>query len=93
MLLAALGGGRFTANGTTAQTWTESLAGLVGAPAQCAAQTGMLPNNGATGAAVQNAANCFNHAQGSSRVSSSGTGPNGVALQTAFGEHGRGEFQ
>jgi phospholipase/lecithinase/hemolysin len=50
----------------------------------------MLPNNGTQGAPVQNFASCFNYAQGSSRVSSSGTGPNGVALQTAFGEQNLG---
>lgn len=88
--VAALGGGKFTVNGPDGLTWTEVLANTVGAPAQCAAQTGMLPNNGTTGAAVQNFANCFNYAQGSSRVSSSGTGPNGVALQTAFGEQNLG---
>lgn len=88
--VAALGGGKFTVNGPQGLTWTEVLAQTVGAPAQCAAQTGMLPNNGTVGAAVQNFANCFNYAQGSSRVSSSGTGPNGVALQTAFGEQNLG---
>jgi phospholipase/lecithinase/hemolysin len=88
--IAALGGGKFTVNGPNGLTWTEVLAGLVGAPAQCAAQTGMLPNNGTTGAPVQNFAACFNYAQGSSRVSSSGTGPNGVALQTAFNEQNLG---
>ena len=88
--VAALGGGKFTVNGADGLTWTEVLASRVGAPAQCAAQTGMLPNNGTTGAPVQNFANCFNYAQGSSRISSSGTGPNGVALQTAFGEQNLG---
>jgi phospholipase/lecithinase/hemolysin len=88
--IAALGGGKFTVNGPDGLTWTEVLADTVGAPAQCPAQTGMLPNNGATGAPVQNFATCFNYAQGSSRVSSSGTGPNGVALQTAFGEQNLG---
>lgn len=88
--VAALGGGKFTVNGPEGLTWTEQLAATVGAPAQCAAQTGMLPNNGTTGAPVQNFASCFNYAQGSSRVSSSGTGPNGVALQTAFGEQNLG---
>lgn len=88
--IAALGGGKFTVNGPDGLTWTEVLAKRVGAPAQCAAQTGMLPNNGVTGAPVQNLANCFNYAQGSSRVGSSGTGPNGVALQTAFGEQNLG---
>jgi len=88
--IAALGGGKFTVNGPDGLTWTEVLATKVNAPAQCAAQTGMLPNNGTTGAPVQNFAACFNYAQGSSRVSSSGTGPNGVALQTAFAEHNLG---
>ena len=88
--IAQLGGGKFTVNGAGGSVWTEFLATSVGAPAQCAAQTGMLPNNGATGAAVQNFASCFNYAQGSSRVSSSGTGPNGVALQTALGAQNLG---
>jgi phospholipase/lecithinase/hemolysin len=88
--IAALGGGEFTVNGAAGATWTQVLAKTVGAPSQCAAQTGMLPNNGVAGAPVQNFADCFNYAQGSSRVSSSGTGPNGVALQTAFGEQNLG---
>jgi len=88
--IAALGGGQFHVNGPQGLTWTQVLATTLGAPAQCAAQTGMLPNNGTMGAPVQNFANCFNYAQGSSRVSSSGTGPNGVALQTAFAEQNLG---
>lgn len=81
--VAALGGGRFTVNGPTALVWTESLALDLATPAQCAAQTGLLPNNGVTGAAVQNFAACNNYAQGSSRVTAVGSGPNGVALQQA----------
>lgn len=88
--IAFLQGGKFTVNGPNGLTWNEVLAQMVGAPAPCAAQTGMLPNNGVVGAPVQNVAACFNYAQGSSRVSSSGTGPNGVALQTAFGEQNLG---
>jgi phospholipase/lecithinase/hemolysin len=88
--IAALGGGQFTVNDPDGLTWTQVLANTVGAPAQCPAQTGMLPNNGTTGAPVQNFANCFNYAQGSSRVSSSGTGPNGVVLQTAFAQQNLG---
>jgi len=88
--IEALGGGKFTVNGAGGLVWTEFLAASVRAPAQCAARTGMLPNNGTTGAAVQDFANCFNYAQGSSRVSSSGTGPNGVGLQTAFAEQNLG---
>ena len=80
--VAALNGGKFTVNGTGGTVWTEVLAAKLNTPAQCAARTGMLPNvAGVTGAPVQDFANCFNYAQGSSRVTSSGTGPNGVALQ------------
>ena len=79
---AALNGGKFTVNGTGDSVWTEVLAAKLNTPAQCAARTGMLPNiAGVTGAPVQDFANCFNYAQGSSRVTSSGTGPNGVVLQ------------
>ena len=80
--VAALNGGKFTVNGTGGNVWTEVLAEKLNTPAQCAARTGMLPNlAGVTGAPVQDFANCFNYAQGSSRVTSRGTGPNGVALQ------------
>jgi len=87
--VAALGGGKFTVNGAGGKVWTEFLSESLGTPAQCAARTGMLPNNGVTGAAVQDIAACNNYAQGSSRVSSSGTGPNGVALQ-AYGQQNLG---
>ena len=80
--VAALNGGKFTVNGTGGNVWTEFLAARLNTPSQCAARTGMLPNAaGVTGGPVQDFANCFNYAQGSSRVTSSGTGPNGVALQ------------
>ena len=84
--IAQLGGGKFTVNSATDKndkTWTEVLAVSLGAPAQCPAQTGLLPNNGVTGVAVVNFAACNNYAQGSSRVTSNGSGPNGVALQKA----------
>ena len=83
--IAALGGGKFTVNGTGGKVWTEFLAESVGAPAQCAARTGMLPNNGTTGAPVTDFVACNNYAQGSSRVTFNGTGPNGVGLQ-AYGD-------
>lgn len=86
----SLGGGKFTVNGPDGLTWTEVLTNTVGAPPQCAAQTGMLPNNGTVGAPLRDFANCFNYAQGSARVSSSGTGPNGVALQSALGQQNLG---
>lgn len=89
--IAALGGGKYTVNGPEGLTWTERLAQMVNAPAECAAQTGLLPNiSSIAGAPVQNFDDCFNYAQGSSRVSSSGTGPSGVALQQAFGEQNVG---
>ena len=84
--IAQLGGGKFTVNSASDKNdkvWTEALAASLGAPAQCAAQTGLLPNNGITGAAVVNFAACNNYAQGSSRVTAVGSGPNGVALQKA----------
>ena len=85
--VAALGGGKFTVNGTAGKVWTEFLAADVGTPAQCAARTGLLPNlPGVTGAPVQDVATCYNYAQGSSRVTSNGSGPNGVALQTSLGQ-------
>lgn len=90
--IAALGGGKFTVNGagSSSYTWTEDLAVAVKAPAQCAARTGLLPNQpGITGAAVTDIAGCYNYAQGSSRVTSEGSGPNGVALQ-AYGQQNRG---
>lgn len=79
--IAALGGGKFTVNGVANNIWTEALAASLGAGTQCAAQTGLLPNNGVKGAAVVNVAACNNYAQGSSRVTAVGAGPNGVALQ------------
>lgn len=90
--IAALGGGKFTVNGagSSSYTWTEDLAVALGTPAQCAARTGLLPNQpGVTGAPVTDIAGCYNYAEGSSRVTSEGSGPNGVALQ-AFGQQNLG---
>lgn len=81
--IAQLGGGKFTVNGAGSKVWSDALATQLGAPAQCAAQTGLLANNGVTGAPVTNIAACNNYAQGSSRVTAVGSGPNGVALQQA----------
>ncbi len=81
--VAAVGGGKFTVNGADGLTWTEVMAIKLKTPPQCAAQTGLLANNGVAGAPVTNFANCFNYAQGSSRVTAVGSGPNGVALQAA----------
>lgn len=89
--VAALGGGKYTVNGPDGLVWTEVLANMVGAPMQCPAQTGLLSNlSSVTGAPVQNFADCFNYAQGGSRVGSSGACPAGVALQTAFAQQNIG---
>jgi outer membrane lipase/esterase len=81
--IAALGGGKWTVNGPTAMNWTELVAAAAHTPAPCAAQTGLLVNiPGLTGAPVANHAECFNYAQGSSRVSNV-FGPNSATLQAA----------
>jgi outer membrane lipase/esterase len=81
--VAAVGGGKFTVNSSTAQTWTEILASTAGTAAPCAAQTGLLPNiPGFTGAPVTNVPGCRNYAQGSSRVSLPHA-PNSASLQAA----------
>ncbi|MEO6407792.1 MAG: SGNH/GDSL hydrolase family protein [Burkholderiaceae bacterium] len=88
--VAQLGGGKFTINGPEGKVWTDYLAEAVGQAAPCAARTGMLPNRpGITGAPVADIAACTNYAQGSSRVTSSGTGPNGVGLQV-YGQQNLG---
>ena len=81
--ISQLGGGKFTVNGANNKVWSDALATALNTPAQCAAQTGLLANNGVTGAPVMNIATCNNYAQGSSRVTAVGSGPNGVALQQA----------
>ncbi|WP_295953053.1 SGNH/GDSL hydrolase family protein [Rhodoferax sp.] len=86
--IAAVGGGRFTVNGTTTGpvNWTELLAGQVSLPAPCPAQTGLLSNIPQIPlVAVSPNANCTNYAQGSSRVTSP-VGPNSYALQVAAGQ-------
>ena len=42
--VAALGGGKFTVNGSGARIWTEKLASTVHVAAPCPAQKGLLPN-------------------------------------------------
>ena len=66
------GAGRFTVNATTGgQIWTERIAALLPVPTTCSAQTGMYPNiPGLVGAPATAKANCFNYAQGGSRVTS-----------------------
>jgi len=81
--IAAVGGGKWTVNSSTAQNWTELVAASARTSAPCAAQTGLLPNiPGFVGAPVTNVPGCRNYAQGSGRVSSP-LGPNAAALQAA----------
>ena len=79
--IAAAGGGTFTINGDntsinpalTGKNWTEVLAAELGLPKPCPAQTGLNGQDNADPALdfnvpVVNNANCFNYAQGGSRV-------------------------
>jgi outer membrane lipase/esterase len=82
--IAAVGGGKWTVNSSTAKNWTELIAADIMVAPPCAAETGLLPNiPGLVGAApVTNIPNCFNYAQGSSRVSGI-FAPNSATLQAA----------
>lgn len=86
--LGAAGGGagRFTVNSPTgSQLWVDHLAAQLGAPAPCAAETGLSPNiPGVVGAPVTAHPGCFSYAQGGARITSP-LGPNSAALQ-AFGQ-------
>jgi outer membrane lipase/esterase len=79
--IAAVGGGRWTVNSSTARTWTEAVAESAGTGAPCAAQTGLLVNiPGLTGAPVTDVPGCRSYAQGSARVSNP-FAPNAASLQ------------
>lgn len=81
--IAAVGGGKFTVNGSAARNWTEWIAADIQVAPPCAAQTGLLPNiPGLVGAPVANVPACTNYAQGSSRVSGL-FAPNSATLQAA----------
>lgn len=64
-----LGGGKFTINGGTAETWVEQLARQLSLAAPCAAQTG-LDGDAAMGFSVPvtDHTGCFGYAQGGARV-------------------------
>jgi phospholipase/lecithinase/hemolysin len=86
--VAALGGGQYTINGNgtsvspelTGKNYTQVIAAQLGLPAPCAAQTG-LEGTAAAGfsVAVVNHLDCFNYAQGGSRVTNP-VGPGNKAL-------------
>jgi len=88
-----LGGGKFTINGNntsinpelTGKNWTEYVAAQLTLPAPCAAQTG-LEGDAKSGFAVPvtTNANCYNYAQGGSRVTNP-VGPNNKALNPTLG--------
>jgi outer membrane lipase/esterase len=78
--VAALGGGKYTINSSTAQIWVEILASELSLPAPCAAQTG-LNGSAAQGfnVPVTNHPGCTNYAQGGARVSNP-VGPGNALL-------------
>src|SRR3954468_16034641 len=81
--IAAVGGGKWTVNSSTARNWTEWIAADIGVAAPCAAETGLLTNiPGLTGAPVVQHTECNNYAEGSARVSNI-FGPNSATLQAA----------
>lgn len=92
--VAAAGGGKFTINGdSTAKSedlngkiWLEFMAAQLKLPAPCAAQTG-LQGNAALGFSVPitNHPNCYNYAQGGSRVTNP-IGPGNPATGSPIGE-------
>ena len=92
--VAAAGGGKFTINGdSTAKNedlngkiWLDFMAAQLKLPTPCAAQTG-LQGNAALGFSVPvtNNANCFNYAQGGSRVTNP-IGPGNAATGSPIGE-------
>ncbi|WP_313031968.1 SGNH/GDSL hydrolase family protein [Massilia alkalitolerans] len=88
------GGGKFTINGDgtaknpelNGKIWVEFLAAELKLPAPCAAQTG-LEGDAARGfsVAISNNLNCFNYAQGGSRVTNP-IGPGNKATGSPIGE-------
>lgn len=80
--VAAVGGGKYTVNGTDDDIWIERLAGQVGVAAPCPAQTGLNAVQEVVGfpaVAVTDQAGCFGYAQGGARVTAP-VGPGNVAL-------------
>lgn len=86
--VAALGGGQYTINGNntavspelTGKNYTQLVAAQLGLPAPCAAQTGLQGTASAGfSVAVTDHPECFNYAQGGSRVTNP-IGPGNKAL-------------
>lgn len=86
--IAAVGGGKFTVNGTTTGpvNWTELLAAQLNLTAPCPAETGLKSTiTGIPAVTVVDNANCTNYAQGSSRVTST-VAPNSYVLGQLQGQ-------
>lgn len=77
----ALGGGKYTVNGTGNKIWVERLADRAGLAAPCAAQTGLESSGPLAGLAqpITNVSGCYGYAQGGSRVTNP-IGPANKAL-------------
>ncbi|WP_306394733.1 SGNH/GDSL hydrolase family protein [Telluria beijingensis] len=92
--VAAAGGGKFTINGdSTAKNpdlngkiWVEFMAAQLKLPAPCAAQTGLVGDASlGFNVPIVNHPNCFNYAQGGSRVTNP-VGPGNIATGSPIGE-------
>jgi phospholipase/lecithinase/hemolysin len=69
--LAAVGGGQYTVNSPGVKIWADYLASAANVPANCAAQTGLNANpNGLPAVPIVDHADCFDYAQGGSRITS-----------------------
>jgi len=77
----AMGGGRFTVNGTGNQIWVERLAAQAGLAAPCAAVTGLTSTGDAAALAQSRASHsgCYGYAQGGAMVTNP-HGPGNSAL-------------
>ncbi|MBS0448776.1 MAG: SGNH/GDSL hydrolase family protein [Proteobacteria bacterium] len=75
--IVAQGGGKYTVNGSGAMIWVERLAAQIQVTAPCAAETGLDASGpfAALAAPATTHADCYDYAQGGSRV----TDPIGVA--------------
>jgi phospholipase/lecithinase/hemolysin len=91
-VVASMGGGKYTVNGSTAKNWTELLAAQAKVTAPCPAQTGLNSVASLGGPVpVVNHSGCYSYAQGGARVTDP-TGPgnaNLLALGDASGALGQ----
>jgi len=92
--VAAAGGGKFTINGDstaknvdlTGKIWLDFMSAQLKLPAPCAAQTGLVGDASlGFNVPIVNHPNCFNYAQGGSRVTNP-VGPGNVATGSPIGE-------